>query len=66
MIEAENASALALERLPQGLRVDAGKRDIGSDPEHHERAEGEPDALLEFLGLREGPEIEIGGELLGG
>ena len=46
--------------------VDAGKRNIGPEPEDDQRAEREPDALLEFVGLGEGRPVDIGCELFGG
>ena len=48
-----------------GGRVDAGQRDIGAEPIDEQRAEREPDALLELLGLGEGAEVEIGCQLFG-
>ena len=46
--------------------VDARQRDVGADPVDDQRAEREPDALLELGRLGEGAEIDIGGELFGG
>ena len=63
---AENAGLLLPEGVGERLRVDAGDRDIGAEPVDDQRAEREPDALLELVGLGEGREIEIGGELFGG
>src|SRR5690606_33128886 len=54
-----------LKRLCEGFRVDARHRDIGTKPIDEQRAEGEPDPLLEVLGLGEGRKIEIGSKLLG-
>ena len=55
-----------LERLREGGGIDARERDVGAEPIDDERAQREPDALLEILGLGEGAEIQIGGKLLGG
>ena len=43
----------------KGFGIDAGKRDIGAEAIDEESAEGEPDALLEILGLGEGCEVQI-------
>src|SRR5262249_41711647 len=59
----ENAAGLRPEDLVPGRRIDAGQRDIGAEPIDQQRAEREPDPLLEFLGLGERREIEVGGKL---
>ena len=56
----------ALKDFGEGHRVDAGDGDVGAEPVDHQRRQREPDPLLEFLGLGERAEIEIGGKLLGG
>ena len=58
--------ALLLEHLGQDLRIDAGQRDVGAEPVDHQRAQGEPDPVLELGRLGEGGEIDAGGELFGG
>ncbi len=63
---AENAGLVLPEHVGKGLRVDAGDRDIGAEPIDQQRAEREPDALLQLVGLGEGREIEIGDELFCG
>ena len=55
-----------LERLREGRRIDAGDRNVGAEPVDDQRDQREPDALVQFLGLREGAEIQVGGELFGG
>ena len=52
---AEDAAGLGVEDLLPGGRVDAGQRDVGAEPIDQQRAEREPDALLELLGLGEAP-----------
>ena len=64
--QAEHAAGLVVERLRVGFRIDAGQRDIGGKPVNKQRTQREPDALLEFLGLGEGREVEIGGKLFCG
>ena len=54
---------LLLEGLREGVGIDAGKRDVGAEAIDEQRAQGEPDALLEILGLGEGCEIQIGCKL---
>ncbi len=63
---AENAAGLRLEGLREGRRIDAGQRDERAEPENDQRAEREPDALLQILRLGEGAEVQIGSKLLGG
>ncbi len=63
---AENAGLVLPEHVGKRLRVDAGDRDIGAEPVDQQRAEREPDALLELVGLGEGREVEIGDELFCG
>ena len=60
---AEHAAGLLLEGLGEGVGIDAGKRDVGAEAVDEQRAEREPDALLEILGLGEGCEIQIGCKL---
>src|SRR3984885_5900372 len=43
-----------------------GKGVLGPEPINDQRAEREPDALLEFVGLGEGRPVDIGCELFGG
>jgi hypothetical protein len=63
--QAENAAGLALEGLRKRFRIDAGKRDVGSEAIHQECAKREPDALLEIFRLGESSEVQIGSELFG-
>ena len=57
---AEDAARLGAEDLiPRGW-VDAGQRNVGAEPVDQERPEGEPDTLLELLGLHQRREIEVG------
>ena len=51
--------AWVLEDLFPGGRVDAGQRNVGAEPVDEQRAEREPDALLQFLGLGERAEVEV-------
>ena len=48
----EHALPLAEEGGLEGLGIDARKRDIGAETVDHQSAQREPDALLEFVGLR--------------
>src|SRR5205814_87987 len=63
--DVQEPAALALEDLREDLRIDAGERDIGPEPIDHQRAQGEPDPLLELGRLGEGAKIEARRELLG-
>ena len=45
--------AWRLEGLGKGFRIDAGQRDVGAEAVDEQRAQREPDALLELLGLGE-------------
>ena len=60
---AENAAGLGIEDLRPGVGIDAGQRDIRAEAIDQQRADREPDALLEFFGLGERREIEIGRQL---
>src|SRR5262245_48605460 len=60
---AENARLLLPEDIGERLGIDAGDGDISSEPVDQERAEREPDALLELVGLGESRQIEVGNEL---
>ena len=60
---AEDAGRLLLKRLPQRLEVDARQRNVGAQPVDEQRAEREPNALLQLLRLGEGGEVQIGGKL---
>ena len=62
---AQDAGGLLLERLLQRLEIDAGQRDVGAEPVDEQRAEREPDALLQLLRLGEGGEVQICGKLFG-
>ena len=62
---AEDAAAVLRQHLAHHRGVDAGDRDVGAEPVDDQRAEGEPDALLEFGRLGEDAEIEIGRKLFG-
>ncbi len=57
--------ACVLEDLLPCGRVDAGQRNIGAEAIDQQRAEREPDALLELLRLRERPEIKVCRKLFG-
>ena len=46
--------------------IDARQRDVGAEAIDHQRAQGEPDALLELRRLRECGEADMGRELFGG
>src|SRR5690606_21547531 len=61
----EDAPA-ALEDLRQDARVDPRQRDVRPEPVDHERAQREPDPVLEVGRLGEGSEIDTGSELFGG
>ncbi len=63
---AENAAGVLREDLIEDGRVDAGDRDVGAKPVHHQRTQREPDAAFELGRLCEGGEVEAGGELFGG
>jgi hypothetical protein len=60
---AQDAARLGLEYLLPDVRIDAGQRDIGAEPIDQKRTHGEPDALLQLLGLGKRREIEIGCKL---
>ena len=62
---AEDAACCVLKICAQAVGIDAGQRNVGAEAIDEQRAEGEPDALLQLLGLGEGREIEIGGKLFG-
>ena len=55
----QNAAGLLLENLVPGGRIDAGQRDVGAEPIDEQRAEREPDALLQLLGLGEAPKLRL-------
>jgi hypothetical protein len=56
---AENAASLRAEYLLPDIGVDAGQRDVGAEPINKQRTQGEPDALLQLVGLRQRSEIEV-------
>src|SRR6266487_3898209 len=60
---AENAAGLAAEDLVPGGGIDARQRNVGSQAIDEQRAEREPDAFLEFLGLGERRKIQVGRQL---
>ena len=60
---AENAAGLGVENLLPGGRIDAGQRNIGAQAIDQQRADREPDALLELFGFGERREVEIGRQL---
>ena len=62
---AEDAAAVLLQHLGHHAGIDAGHRDVGAETVNDQRAEGEPDALLEFGRLRQNAEIEICRKLFG-
>jgi hypothetical protein len=61
--DAEHAAGLAAEGLGEGIGINAGHRDIGAEPVDQERAQREPDALLQVFGFGEGCKVQIGGKL---
>jgi hypothetical protein len=63
---AEDARLVLPKHIGKRLRVDAGDRDIGTEPIDQQRTKREPDALLELVSLGEGREVEILNELFGG
>src|SRR5690606_1385876 len=64
--DAEDAAGLLREDLLQDLRIDARDRDVGAEAVDDQRAEREPQALLQLRRLVEGAEVDVGGKLLGG
>jgi hypothetical protein len=48
---AQDAAAVLVQHLAHHAGIDAGDRDIGADPIDDQRAQGEPDALLQLGGL---------------
>ncbi len=60
---AEDAAGLRLEHLLPDVGVDAGQRNVGAEPIDQQRTQGEPDALLQLVGLGERAEIEVGCQL---
>src|SRR5208282_1250965 len=62
----QHALLLPEKRGLERLRIDAGQRDVGAETEDDQSAEGEPDALLQFVSLGEGGPVDIGCELFGG
>ena len=63
---AEDAAAMLGQDLAHHGRIDARHRHIGADAVDDQRAQREPDALLELGGLGQDAEVEIGRELFGG
>ena len=57
---AENAAGLRFEHLFPDIRIDAGQRNVGAEAVDQQRAEREPDTLLQLIGLGEGAEIDVG------
>ena len=55
--------AWVLEDLLPGGGIDAGQRNVGAEAVDQQRAEREPDALLQLLGLGRAPKVEIGRQL---
>jgi hypothetical protein len=60
---AQNAAGLGAEHLFPDVGIDPGQRDIGAEPVDQERTQREPDSLLQFVGLGERAEIEVGRKL---
>jgi hypothetical protein len=56
---AENAAGLGIEDLFPGVGIDSRERDVSSEAINQQRADGEPDSLLEFFGFGERREIKI-------
>jgi hypothetical protein len=50
-------------KIAMRFEVDAWQRNVGAHPVDEQRAEREPDALLQLLRLGEGGEVQIGGKL---
>src|SRR5262249_29315780 len=63
---AEDAGLIPLKHLGERLRIDAGNWDVGAEPVDQQRAEREPDALLELVSRGKGREVEVGNELFCG
>ena len=61
---AENAAGLGFERRRKCRRIDARQRNKRAEAENDQRAEGEPQPLLQILGLGEGAEIQVRSKLL--
>ncbi len=59
----EDAARLRIENLFPGVGINSGQRDIRAEPIDQQRADREPDAVLELFGLGERREIEIGCQL---
>ena len=53
------ALLVAVERRLESCGVDAGQRNVGAEPVNQERAQGEPDPLLQLVGLGQRAEIEV-------
>ena len=62
---AEDAAGLRLERLGECRRVDARQRNERAEAIDDERADSEPQATLQILGLGKSAKIEVGSKLLG-
>jgi hypothetical protein len=56
---AEDAARLGAEHLFPDVGIDAGQRDVGAESINKQRTQGEPDALLQLVGLRQRSEIEV-------
>jgi hypothetical protein len=56
---------MLLQHLGHDRGIDAGDRNVGTDAIDDQRAEGEPDALLELGCLGEDAEIEVCRKLFG-
>ena len=63
--EVEHPALLRLEQGRQRARIDAGNGNERQQAEQHQRAEGEPQALLELGRLGEARQRNIGGQLFG-
>ena len=61
----EHALLVTGERRLEGGRIDPRQRDVSAEPVDDQRAEGEPDALLEFLGLADRGEVDVCCQLFG-
>ncbi len=61
--EAENALLMPREGLPEGGGVDTRQRNVGAETIDEQRAQGEPEALLQVFRLGESREVEIRGKL---
>ena len=60
----EHALVLLLEDVGERADVDAGQRNVGAEAIDEQRAEREPDSLLQLLRLGQSSEIQVSRKLL--